>query len=85
MVDPRFRGNEKPESHPVGRASLRANLANEQERQDWLTFPRRVSLGIPPRFAGRRLAGTLALPVSEALTLSDIPSDLGKNQDQTES
>jgi antitoxin HigA-1 len=51
------------ESHTVGRASLRADLPDEQERQDWLPFPRRGTFGIPPRFAGRRLAETLALPL----------------------
>jgi hypothetical protein len=56
----------------VGRASLRANLADEQELQNWLSFPR----GIPPRFAGRWLAGTLGLP------FTDIPLETWRNRVQ---
>jgi hypothetical protein len=45
-----------------GRASLRADQADVLEKQVWLSFPSRGRLGIPSHSAGRRLAGTLALP-----------------------
>jgi hypothetical protein len=62
-------------SDTVRRASLQTDLEDEQETQDGLSFPRRGSLGMPPRFAGRRLAGTLALPLREEFTLTVIPQD----------
>jgi hypothetical protein len=59
--------------------SCRAVLADVMARQDWLSFPRGGSLGIPPHFAGWRLAGTLALPLRQELTLIDLPMETWKN------
>ena len=71
-------------SDTVRRASLQTDLEDEQETQDGLSFPRRGSLGMPPRFAGRRLAGTLALPPREEFTLRVIPLETWKNPNRAE-
>jgi hypothetical protein len=56
-------------AHTVGRASLRADHADGHDRQEWLAFPRRERLGMPSHSVGRRLARTLALPLSDGITL----------------